>query len=116
IFKANCYRCHGQEGTVEGGMNYILELKTLVSRKKIEPGDPAKSKLFKRLTSRDNPMPPDDEKIRPSESDITTVKKWIEAGAPVLASTAPKRDIITEATIIKHISDDLEKTDEAERR
>ena len=39
ILKANCYRCHGQDGTVEGGMNYILDVKTLVSRKKVIPGN-----------------------------------------------------------------------------
>src|SRR5437899_4935 len=46
ILKANCYRCHGQEGTVEGGLNYVLDFKTLVTRKKVVPGDAGKSRLF----------------------------------------------------------------------
>jgi len=49
ILKANCYRCHGQNGSVEGGLNYVLDVKTLVARKKIVPGDPAKSRLLKRV-------------------------------------------------------------------
>jgi len=58
ILKTNCYQCHGHDGSIEGGMNYVLDLKSLVVRKKVIPGDPAQSKLFKRVTSPDNPMPP----------------------------------------------------------
>src|SRR5438132_10118042 len=65
ILKANCYRCHGQNGANEGGFNYVLDRQQLVTRKKVVPGQPAKSKLFRRLTSEDNPMPPEEEKPRP---------------------------------------------------
>ena len=58
ILRKACHRCHGEDGSVEGGMNYVLDFKTLVVRKKIVPGDAATSKLYKRLTSADNPMPP----------------------------------------------------------
>jgi hypothetical protein len=92
ILKANCYHCHGQEGAVEGGMNYILDLKTLVDRKKIVPGEPLKSKLYKRLVSEDNPMPPDEEKVRPSKDDIALIKRWIEAGAPEAVSSPNRHD------------------------
>jgi len=43
ILKANCYRCHGQDGRVEGGLNYILDSQQLVDRKKVVPADPMKS-------------------------------------------------------------------------
>ena len=26
VLKAHCYRCHGQEGSVEGAMNYVADL------------------------------------------------------------------------------------------
>ena len=39
VFKAHCYRCHGQNGAIEGGMNYIGDLSKLVARKKILPGN-----------------------------------------------------------------------------
>src|SRR6266702_1445388 len=90
IFKTNCYRCNGQDGTVEGGLNYVLDFKTLVARKKVIPGDAGKSRLFKRLTSDDNPMPPEEEKVRPSKDDVAAIKQWIEAGAPDV-QTAPRR-------------------------
>jgi mono/diheme cytochrome c family protein len=43
ILQANCYRCHGNDGANEGGLNYILDRQRLVSRKKIVHGDPDKS-------------------------------------------------------------------------
>src|SRR5260370_31711735 len=38
ILKANCHRCHGRDGSVEGGMNFILDREKLFARKKIVPG------------------------------------------------------------------------------
>ena len=84
ILKANCYRCHGQEGAVEGGMNYILDLERLVLRKKVVPGQPDKSPLYKKLVN--NLMPPPDEQPRLSEADRALLKQWIESGAPKLPS------------------------------
>ena len=62
VLKTHCYRCHGQDGTNEGGFNFVLDRRQLVNRGKVIPGDPAKSKLFKRLASEDDPMPPEEEK------------------------------------------------------
>src|SRR5438128_10492058 len=50
IFTSYCYRCHGQDGANEGGFNYVLDSRQLVSRRTIVPGNAAKSKLFRRLT------------------------------------------------------------------
>ncbi|MGH7222748.1 MAG: hypothetical protein ACRELF_05950, partial [Gemmataceae bacterium] len=38
ILKANCHRCHGRDGAVEGGLNYILDRDKLIARKKVLPG------------------------------------------------------------------------------
>src|SRR5260370_37713345 len=62
ILQANCHRCHGQEGAVEGGMNYILDRDKLVARKRIVPGDAAGSALYKRVAA--GKMPPPSEKVR----------------------------------------------------
>ena len=35
VLQMHCYRCHGQEGTNEGGFNYVLDLKQLVARNKV---------------------------------------------------------------------------------
>ena len=64
ILKANCYRCHGQDGAVEGGMNYILDRDKLVARKKIVPGNADQSPLYKRVAA--GKMPPAGEQPRPT--------------------------------------------------
>src|SRR5262249_38998727 len=69
ILETNCHGCHGKDGTNEGGFNYVLDAARLVARKKVVPGDAGRSKLYKRLTSPDNPMPPEDEKVRPGKED-----------------------------------------------
>jgi tetratricopeptide (TPR) repeat protein len=115
ILKANCYRCHGQDGAIEGGLNYILDFKTLVARKKVIPGDPAKSRLMKRLRSEDNPMPPAEEKVRPSKDEIATLERWIKAGAPELAAAPATRSFLTDADVLRYIADDLDTLDERHR-
>src|SRR5688572_26259863 len=82
LFTAHCYRCHGKEGANEGGFNYVLDRQRLLQRRKVVPGDAAKSRLYRRLFSTDDPMPPAEEKDRPSAADIALLKKWIDAGAP----------------------------------
>ena len=110
VFKAHCYKCHGQEGAIEGGMNYIADLGKLVARKKVVPGDPAASKLFKRID--DGTMPPADEKPRPTDAEIAIVKKWIAAGAPSAASTET-RAVISTSDVYNFVLADLETLDRA---
>src|SRR5262245_14967571 len=38
ILEQYCHRCHGRDGSLEGGMNYILDRDKLVARKKVLPG------------------------------------------------------------------------------
>ena len=80
VLQTYCYRCHGKDGSVEGAMNYVADLPKLVARKKVVPGDPDGSRLFRRVD--DGTMPPPDEKPRPSAEDVAILKRWIEAGAP----------------------------------
>src|SRR5262245_32082309 len=46
VFKAYCYRCHGQNGANEGGVNYILDLKQIVGRRKVVAGQSARPQLL----------------------------------------------------------------------
>jgi len=108
VLRSNCYRCHGQDGAIEGGMNYVLDLAKLVARKKVVPGEPAKSKIYKRLTSKTNPMPPEEEKTRPSPADIQIIRQWIEAGASD-GEKQLSRQLISEAAVIHDIRTDLQK-------
>src|SRR5438128_2845472 len=107
ILKTNCHRCHGQDGSVEGGMNYVIDLKALVARRKVIPGSPARSRLFKRVTSADNPMPPEEEKVRPSKEEIAVLEQWIQAGAPEVSALARARAFLTEADVLRLIAADL---------
>src|SRR5262245_33252709 len=66
ILRTSCYRCHGQDGANEGGFNYAADLRLLVSRKRVTPGESTKSKLIKRITNVADPMPPAEEKVRPT--------------------------------------------------
>lgn len=112
VLKANCYRCHGQEGAVEGGMNYILDLGKLVQRKKVIAGAPDKSPLYKKIVN--NLMPPPDDKPRPSDAEREVLRRWIEAGAPTEAVAV--RQPIYDADVTRLILADLETIEPRARR
>jgi len=111
--KTHCYRCHGQDGSVEGGMNYGTDLAKLVARKKVIPGDPAGSRLFKRID--EGTMPPPGEKSRPSSEEIAVMKQWISAGASV-GEAQHSRTTLTTTDINTAILADLETMDRRTRR
>jgi tetratricopeptide (TPR) repeat protein len=107
ILETNCYHCHGKDGTNEGGFNYVLDAARLVARKKVVPGDAARSKLYRRLVSADNPMPPEDEKVRPGKDEVAVLKQWIDAGAPAAAEVTARRAFLSAADVVRAMRDDL---------
>ena len=115
MLKANCYRCHGEDGASEGGFNFALNLEKL-AKTLVQPRNAAGSVLYERLTATDDSaMPPIGETPRPSATDIAAVKAWIEAGAPALATEKP-REFITNDQVVKYIAADVEKSGERSRR
>lgn len=114
ILRTNCYRCHGQNGTVEGGLSYVLDRNRLVERGKILPGKPDESPLFKRMIK--GRMPPKDETPRPSANDLKIIEKWITAGAPAAGTTIAKDDLLNEAQLFRWMRDDLETIPTRSRR
>lgn len=116
ILKANCYRCHGEEGSIEGGINYVIDLKSLTSRNKVVPGEPSKSRLYKRIVNEDDPMPPENEKVRPSKADIALLKQWIAAGAPVPKASDAPRKLLSEVEAVRLMGEDLKKELPEDRR
>src|SRR5262249_47769452 len=74
VLKKHWSRCHGQDGTVEGGMSYILDRERLVQRGKVKPGDAATSPLYQRVSK--GKMPPPGEMPRPAPSDLDILKRW----------------------------------------
>jgi tetratricopeptide (TPR) repeat protein/mono/diheme cytochrome c family protein len=115
VLKANCYRCHGQDGANEGGFNYVLDRRQLVSRRKVVPGEPAKSKILRRILNAVDPMPPAEEKVRPRPDDIALLKKWIEAGAPEIEVVA-KQSFLSPEYVLQTMRNDLERLPERDRR
>jgi WD40 repeat protein/mono/diheme cytochrome c family protein len=113
VLKANCYRCHGQDGAIEGGFNYVLDRDKLVASHKIISGKPDDSPLWRKVVA--GKMPPPDQQPRPSAADIALLKQWIEAGAPGAVPAAP-RTFITEDDVAAWMLADLDKVDRRARR
>ncbi|MFN4261446.1 MAG: c-type cytochrome domain-containing protein [Gemmataceae bacterium] len=113
ILKQQCYRCHGQDGAVEGGFNYVLDLPKLVARKKVLPGDPDNSSLMKKIVS--GKMPPPDTQPQPSDADIQMLRQWIVRGAAPTQDVA-QRQPISDDDVHELILADLEKLNPSDRR
>ncbi len=113
VLKTHCYRCHGQDGSIEGSMNFVTDLAKLVARKHVVPGDLKGSRLYKRVD--EGTMPPPDEQPRPSPAEVAVLKKWIEAGAST-GETEAARIAVTQPDIYAAILTDLETFDKRARR
>jgi hypothetical protein len=85
IFAHNCYKCHGND-KVKGDLR--LDGKDMVFKggehgAVLIPGNPMESEIVKRIT-----LPANDKKAMPSkekrlsETEIETIKLWIQKGAP----------------------------------
>ena len=115
ILRANCHRCHGEDGTSEGGFNFVVNLEK-VARTVVKPKNLGGSVLWERISSKDESvMPPEGEKPRPSADDIALVKSWIEAGAPAVPAARP-RQFIPNEQIVKWVHADVMQTAERSRR
>jgi tetratricopeptide (TPR) repeat protein len=116
VLRTYCHRCHGKDGANEGGFNYVLDRDKLVARRKVVPGRPARSKLLKRVTSADDPMPPAEEKVRPGKDAVALLRAWIAAGAPAAGPAPPKRAFLSPDEVLRRIRADLDKVPERGRR
>ncbi|MDB4614128.1 hypothetical protein OAH18_00415 [bacterium] len=82
VFSKHCFRCHGENGSKEGGMDYILDAARLRDSEHVVTGNPKESDLLRRMLNGE--MPPEDEPLAPSPSEIAIIEKWISEGAPNL--------------------------------
>lgn len=114
ILKANCYRCHGQEGSSEGGFTFVLDAQRLRTGRKLVPGDGAQSQIYKKMKK--DEMPPEDEKPRPSAEDIAVIRKWIDAGAPDWNTIVQSRRWLSFAEMNEAIQADLNSAGERDRK
>lgn len=116
ILKNACYRCHGEGGTNEGGMNYVASLER-VREFLVRPGDPDASLLIRRIESTDSAtlMPPAGEMPQLSPKDIQTIRSWITNGAQVPSSQS-LRTFITAEQVVQTIHADVMTLNERSRR
>jgi serine/threonine-protein kinase len=115
VLETHCYRCHGKDGSAEGGLGYVLDVARLLERKRVIPRHAEKSRLWLRASSSDSDvMPPPDEKPRPSPAELAALKKWIDAGAPefpAIELAETKRPFLTERDVYKAMHEHLLKAD-----
>src|SRR5262249_27386944 len=124
VLKTYCYRCHGQDGRNEGGLNVVTDLKKLVSSKRVIPGDPDRSKLLKRVVGGEMPPETDCEAEaedppplpRPPPEEVAVLRLWIEAGAIAPAPKPAARRFLSDLDVLQFIRDDLQAIGPRDRR
>jgi WD40 repeat protein/mono/diheme cytochrome c family protein len=114
IFETYCYRCHGQDGAAEGGLNYLLDHDRLVGGRQVVAGSVTKSRLLKRVLVGE--MPPEEEKSRPTTDEIAVLRKWVETGAPAWAKSGKQRPFVTLAEVERLIHEDYQKVAAEDRQ
>ena len=113
ILKKNCYRCHGQDGANEGGLNYLMDAKRLVARRIVVAGDSRSSPLIQRVIGDPPDMPLDGPAL--SRADVATLKEWIDAGAENFSESAVEREFVSTVDINNAIGKHLDELPELDR-
>lgn len=113
ILKDACYSCHGQDGTVEGGLSYILDRDQLVARKQITPGSATNSRLIRRIQKQE--MPPPGEGTELTKDQIAKLVAWVDAGAVDFDKPKARRKFVSAADMVQAMLDDLAKTEPPDR-
>ena len=108
-----CHSCHGEDGTSEGGFNFVTNLEKL-SKTFAKPG--SRSLLLERISAHDDSvMPPVGEEPRLTDKQIARVKQWIQAGSPAVKKR-PDRPFITNESIVSSIKSHVGATKERSQR
>ncbi|HEY2909168.1 MAG TPA: DUF1549 domain-containing protein, partial [Gemmataceae bacterium] len=90
VLQARCYACHG--ALKQGAKLRVDSGAALIARGVVEPGQPAESELYRRISSMDakTRMPPEGHALTAEQ--IAKIKAWIEQGAKVPANDKPEED------------------------
>lgn len=105
ILQAKCHSCHGEGGSSDGNINFMLDRNRLVKRRKIVPGKSVESVLFRQVKT--GTMPKGDEPL--SKDELDTLKRWIDGGAIDFNPPAAPRPFIDNESILSAIQKDLQK-------
>jgi mono/diheme cytochrome c family protein len=114
ILRDNCYRCHGQRGSDEGGFNYVLDPAKLIAEKKLEPGQSIRSTLIQRIV--EGEMPPEGESPRPRPEDVAALKEWVDAGAVAFGAPRKSREFLSNEEVVRQIKADLARRNPLDRQ
>ncbi len=109
ILVSRCYYCHGEDGTAEGGLNYILSHSRLLKTGHLVPGEPNKSILYRQVVLDD--MPKDDEPLSDEEKKL--IKDWIASGAKSFDPPPQAREYLDPHQIYKLVAEDIKALEEA---
>ena len=106
IFEQSCLICHGPDGAFKETL--LIEHNALVQANgSVVPGNPEASKLYKRLLGEGGQLMPLGGPPLP-DSQIETVKNWIQAGAPDWAALPiTDRRFITPSEVLNTIETHL---------
>jgi hypothetical protein len=88
ILANHCFRCHGPDAEARQA-ELRLDLREGLfgagasGRLIVQPGDPAESELYRRITAEqaDKRMPPAEARLPLSDARLATLRRWIEAGS-----------------------------------
>lgn len=103
ILTAKCYSCHGEAGSADGGINFILNRDRLVKRRKLVIGKSDDSVIFRQIKT--GRMPKDDDPLSAEEIDV--MKRWIDSGAVDFNPKTNARTFISSDDVLTFIRDDL---------
>ena len=121
ILAENCFRCHGQsEASRQAALRLdqadtaYAELKNKPGRHAIVPGKPEESELVRRITAATagSRMPPPAANKVLTETQVATLKKWIEQGAvykPHWAFITPKKPPVPALTTAGRVVNDIDR-------
>ena len=109
ILESNCAKCHGAGSAGQGGIGYILDLEELITQRKVAPGDAEGSRIYARMTDAKSPMPPLPETVRPSDTDVDIIGKWINECAGM--QSCGDQPFYDTSKMLEMINQDLSKVD-----
>lgn len=106
ILEQHCSGCHGESGDFRDSL--LLDRTALVDTMVVIPGDPENSEFYKRLIGSESgaQMPLNGDPLSPDA--ISTIRQWIEVGAPDWNVGPSPRPFITIETILDSIQAHLE--------
>jgi hypothetical protein len=84
ILSDNCFACHGpDENQRKSKMRFDTKDGAFAKQGVITPGDASKSRLYQRISSKDQDMvmPPPSSEHKLTEKQIETIRRWIDEGA-----------------------------------